>query len=241
MREPLASDEAAEPQEPKADAGITIPEQRLVLLEALRERDARLALIYEGVIRVMGTEGLPDQLSLAAHGMRELMERLPVAFDVPLQQRTGVINLVGEVERDFARAQQRSSCRTSDGWQGPIDAPLAKLLVTVEKLVEDRQQYWPSRSEAAVELMNQLEPTLGRRSPGLVRPEAATWATIRRYFEQVSHHHHMFDAFETSPTDLDERIRTVEALLLNKLRPSTATDLQAIDELMNRYMDTANE
>jgi hypothetical protein len=162
----------------------------------------------------MSADDLPDQLSLAAHGMRELMERLPLAFDVPIHEKSRVLDRVSEVERDLSRAQERSSCRTSDGWQGPIDAPVAKLLATVERLVEDRHQYWPSRAEVAVELMNQLEPALGRRSPALVKPEAATWAKIRRYFEQVSHHHHLFDSFETNLGDLEERIQTVEVMLL---------------------------
>jgi len=167
------STESAEPQDPKVGAGPSIPRQRVVLLEALRERDARLAAIYDSVIRVMYAGDLPDQLSLAAHGMRELMERLPLAFDVPIHEKSRVLDRVSEVERDLSQAQEKSSCRTSDGWQGPIDAPVAKLLATVERLVEDREQYWPSRTEVAVELMNQLEPTLGRRSPGLVKPEAA--------------------------------------------------------------------
>jgi hypothetical protein len=241
MHEPLTSEEAAESREPKADAGVSIPEQQQVLLEALRERDARLATIYEAVIDVMTAEDLPDQLSLAAHAMRELMERLPLAFDVPIHQKSSVINLIREVERDLLRAQEISSCRTSDGWKGPIDAPLAKLLATVEKLAEDRQQDWPSRSEVAVALMHQLEPALGRRSPAMVKPEAAAWANIRRYFEQVSHHHHVFESFETSSNDLEERIRTVEGLLLNKLRPPTAEDFREIDQLMRRFLDPQSD
>jgi hypothetical protein len=71
--------------------------------------------------------------------------------------------------------------------------------------------------------MNQLEPTLGRRSPALVKPEAAAWGKLRRYFEQVSHHHHVFDSFETSSGELEEQVRTVEVLLLNKHRATWLT------------------
>jgi hypothetical protein len=240
MAESVSTDEAAEPQDPKVGAGPSIPRQRVVLLEALRERDARLAAIYDSVIRVMNADDLPDQLSLATHGMRELMERLPLAFDVPIHEKSRVLDRVNEVERDLSRAQETSSCRTSDGWQGHIDGPVAKLLATVQKLVEDRQQYWPSRTEVAVELMNQLEPGLGRRSPALVKPEATAWGKIRRYFEQVSHHHHVFDSFETSLVDVEERIRTVEVMLLDKLRPPTAADFQDIDRLMTQFLDASD-
>jgi hypothetical protein len=106
MRELLTSQEAAESQGLNADTGVSIPRQRVVLLEALRERDGRLATIYDAVIRIMTPDDLPDQLSLAAHGMRELMERLPIAFDVPIQEKHHVLDRVSDVERDLSRAQQ---------------------------------------------------------------------------------------------------------------------------------------
>jgi hypothetical protein len=241
VREPLGGEETGEAQAPLSGATLAIPRERLVLMEALRERDDRLAAIYEGVVHMMARLDLPDRLSLAAHAMRELMERLPLAFDVPIDEKSRVLDRVREVEATLAQAHTKSSCRTSDGWQGRIDGPMTKLLASVEKLVEERRRYWPSRAEVAVELINRLEPALGRRSAPLVKTEAQEWAGFRRYFEQVSHHHHVFESFETSASEFEDRVRKVESLLLNKLRPPTAEDFEAIDRLMGEFMEPADD
>jgi len=241
VREPLTSEEAGEALAPPAGATPSIPLERLLLLEALRERDERFAAIYEGVVHAMATLDLPDRLSLAAHAMRELMERLPLAFDVPIDEKGKVFERVREVEATWEQAQTKSSCRTSDGWGGQIDGPLGKLLASVEKLVDERKRSWPSRSEVAVDLMNQLEPALGRRSAPLVKTEADEWDGIRRYFERVSHHHHLFEEFETSTGDFEDRVRRVEGLLLNKLRPPTAEDFEEIDRLMGEVLEPTDE
>lgn len=241
MREPLGSEEEGEAQAPPVGATPAIPRERILLLEALRERDDRLGAIYEGVVHVMATLDLPDRLSLASHAMRELMERLPLAFDVPIDAKSKVLDRVREVEAALAQAQTKSSCRTSDGWQGPIDGPMTKLLASVEKLVDERRRYWPSRAEVAVELINRLEPALGRRSAPLVKTEADEWASFRRYFEQISHHHHVFESLETSGSEFEDRVRKVESLLLNKLRPPTAADFEAIDSLMGEVLEPTDE
>jgi hypothetical protein len=236
MNEPLTTQEMAESEEPDVDQRLGIPPQRLLLLDALRERDARLAAIYEAVVRIIGAADVPDQLSLAAHAMRELMERLPLAFDLPIDEKSRLFNRLDELERALAQAQTTSACRTTDGWQGEIDSPVAKVLAAVEELVDDRHRFWSSRSATAVELMNRLEPTLARRSAPLVNTDADVWLDLRRYFESVSHHHHVFDSLQTSASEFGDRVRTIEVLLLNKLRPPTAADFEEIDGLMSQFL-----
>jgi hypothetical protein len=238
----VTSEDAAQPKASTTSAPPPIAPERLSLLGALRERDTRIAAIYDAVIHILATRDLPDQLSLAAHAMRELMEHLPLAFDVPVEKKSQVLNMIGDVERDLSRAMDKSSCRSTDGWEGPIDPPLAKVLATVERLVESRKENWASRTEVAVDLMNQLEPSFGRRSRSLVRPEAEAWAGTRRYFERVSHHHHVFiESFDTSFEEFEGRMHAVEILLLDRLRPTTTEDFREIDRLMTVVFDTTND
>ena len=241
MREPLTSEQAAESYEPTASGRAGIPRQRLLLLEALREKDARIATIYEAVVHVIGSDDVPDQLSLAAHAMRELMERLPLAFDLPTDEKSQLFNRLDELEHVLVQAQIKSACRVTDGWQGSIDGPVAKVLAAVEELVDDRRRFWPSRTETAVELMNRLEPTLARRSTTLVKTDADVWLEMRRYFESVSHHHHVFESLATTAPEFDDRVRTIEVLILNKLRPPTTADFQEIDRLMSQFLGQSND
>ncbi len=63
------------------------------LYEALSERDTQLANeqgkkladMYLGALRVLADEHNPDRLPLAAHGIRELLEKLPRYLKVPTQ------------------------------------------------------------------------------------------------------------------------------------------------------------
>jgi hypothetical protein len=210
-----------------------MPPERRILLDALRERDDRLGAMYQAVVFLTTAEDLPDQLSLAAHAMREFMERLPVALDLPVENKAHLLNLVDDLARSLGRAEETSACRTTDGWSGAVDKPLERVLDAAQKVVESRKEHAPSRQEVAVSLMNQLEPALGRRSPSLVKQEARTWSELRRYFERVSHHHHVFGSLETSQEELRARVQTIEALLIDKLRPTTAQDFNDIDMLMD--------
>jgi hypothetical protein len=223
-----------DPNEPgPSTAAVGMPQERRVLLDALRERDGRLGTIYQAVVFLTTAEDLPDQLSLAAHAIREFMERLPVALDLPVEDKGSLLNHVDDLAVSLGRAEETSACRTTDGWSGAIDKPLERVLDAAKKVVESRKEHWPSRQEVAVSLMNELEPTLGRRSPSLVKQEAQTWSKLRRYFEQVSHHHHVFDALQTSQEELRALVQTIEALLIDKLRPTTTQDFDDIDSLMN--------
>jgi hypothetical protein len=217
-----------------------VPRPRRLLLEALRERDRRLARIYDSVIHLIGDAEIPDRLSLAAHAMRELMEKLPLAFDVPSDQ-SRLFSRIDALENALARAERNSTCRTVDGWSGTLDSPLINVLTAAEKLIEDRRQFRPSRTESAVQLMHRLEPSMTRRSTPLVKSDADIWHETRKYFELVSHHHHLFKTFETSASEFGDRVRVIEVLLLDKLRPTTSADYEEIDRLMNDFMGKANE
>lgn len=228
----VRSREPIEPGDPSA-AAVGMSQAQRALLDALRERDARLVATYQAVAYLTTAEGLPDQLSLAAHAMRELMDRLPIAFDLPIENKDNLLNRIDALRRSLERAEETSGCRTTDGWSGEIDGPLEHVLNVAREVVTSRKEYWPSRREVAVSLMNELEPTLGRRPPSLVKREARLWSELRHYFEQVSHHHYVIDGVETTQEDLRTRVQALEGLLLDKLRPTTTQDLDEIDMLMH--------
>jgi len=161
------------PGEIPVDEGRVIeqPPQRKRLLEALNVVDQGLADMYDGATRMIDDPDFPDCLSLGAHAMRELMEKLPKVFDVPAGQNFSLRNRIDGLQKAVEKARNQSSCSTSDGWIGEIDPPLAELLQEVETLLADRERDWVSRGEADRGLMKRLEPGPIRRTERLSASE----------------------------------------------------------------------
>jgi hypothetical protein len=222
-------------------SGSSEPPQRLRLRAALEDRDSRLSLMYEAATRLIDDTDYPDRLSLAAHAMRELMEKLPAAFDLPLSQDFSIPNRMDHLEVAVRKARLESGCASTDGWEGEIDEPVAELLVSVESLVRDRRENLLSRKETATELMKRMEPGYVARTAALAKTDVDAWVKARRYFERVSHHHHTYESLKTDSTRFLERVREIETLLLGKLRPPAASDFAEIDDLMSAFIEGPDE
>jgi hypothetical protein len=218
-----------------AEPAQELPPQRTKLLDALRDRDPRVASMYEAAIRIMDSSELEDALSLAGHAMRELMDRLPQALDLPLAEKSRLFSRLDQLQERLDQAHATSSCYGEDGWTGSIDASLLAVIEAVEVLIEERKEFWPSRTKTAAELMKHLEPGFVPRAEPMAKREAKSWSESHRYFEQVSHHHNLYGELETTRAEFETRVQRIELLLINKLRPPTATDFAEIDTLMATF------
>jgi hypothetical protein len=208
------------------------PPQRRRLLDALRDVDVGIADMYESARRMIDDVDFPDALSVGAHAMRELMEKLPRVFDVPAGQGFSLRNRIDGLRKAFDRAKNKSTCSTSDGWAGEIDGPLAELLQETEALLTDRERDWVSRGEADRALMRELEPGPIRRGDHPAATEVEQWSHTRAYFESLAHHGHVYRGKQTDHAEFVEHVTRVEVLLLSKLRPPTAADFAEIDALL---------
>lgn len=227
-------------ESPEKEGRVEQPPQRKRLREALSGVDQGIADMYDGATRMIDDIDFPDGLSLGAHAMRELMEKLPKIFDVLAGQNFSLRNRIDSLQRVFERSKSQSSCSTADGWQGEIDPPLVELLQEVETLLADRERDWVSRGEADRALMRQLEPGPIRRGDQLTAREVEQWTLTRKYFEALAHHGHVYRGKETDHVEFAEHVRGVEVLLLSKLRPPTAADFAEIDALMETIEGAPN-
>jgi hypothetical protein len=66
-----------------AEPELVLSGQQQTLLIALNEKDPKAAKMYLGALHVFQQRANPDRLALAAHGLRELMEKLPKYVDIP--------------------------------------------------------------------------------------------------------------------------------------------------------------
>lgn len=187
-------------------------------------------------MRILDDEEFPDRLSVAAHAMRELMAKLPAAFDLPLAQDFNIVNLLDRIETAAKKARETSACAIDAGWEGEIDKTVAALLNTVEAVIRERAENLVSRRDTANELMKRLDPSHVQRTEVLTGTDIEVWMVTLRYFEKVSHHHHTYGSLSTEDIEFRGRVRQIEVMLLEKLRPPTAADFAEIDALMDNLL-----
>ncbi len=70
--------------------------------------------MYLGAILVFGQRGNPDAIALAAHGLRELMEKLARHLNVPMAQTSGVTAKVFEMSAKYRAIQEAHPDRKED-------------------------------------------------------------------------------------------------------------------------------
>lgn len=66
--------------------GLTeLSERKRRLYEALADHNGDLAAMYKGAIQVLKQPYISDRFAMAAHNIRELVEKLPLYVDVPIE------------------------------------------------------------------------------------------------------------------------------------------------------------
>lgn len=196
--------------------------------------ETRLAHMYHGALLALTQVDNPDRSSLAAHSVRELIEKLPrylitpvseelrVSEDRPLHQR---VREFGVLLRSRSVA---SMCRTEDGWSGEIDGPAAEILQSAERLVEEFAEDHPDRATQAGRTLRALargaEPLPETYEDQLAR----TLYELEGYFLQVSHHR-----FAPSSDEMEDRLRRLTDLLLDFVRPRSVAAMEQLDALIS--------
>ncbi len=87
------------------DARLKLTPTQQRLYKALIERRADLGEWYRAAIAVINDDGLPDRLSLAAHALREVMEKLP-GDGITIQLKDGDLKARVEDKESHGRYQR---------------------------------------------------------------------------------------------------------------------------------------
>ena len=99
------------------DQGLLGPQR--ALYDALTKKYSLLAQMYVGAIMILRQPDNPERLPLAAHSLRELMEKIPVAVDVHTPAHAEpLMAKLREVEDQWLATYRATKCHQSDemGW-----------------------------------------------------------------------------------------------------------------------------
>jgi hypothetical protein len=188
-----------------------------------------LGTIYEGILVRLSDTTAVDGAAYAAHGARELMEKLGwrVNDDTP-EQRGSLGDRAGEIE-DFYEVAVRTLPPERALWAGAELTPeVVALMDTVAHMIEWRQSNILSRSSHATVMVDfSIGPI-----PRLLRAEKRKqWMDLRDFFTKVAHHGTV-DGRQQALGDVANRFRELEDFLYARWAPETVRDFAEIDTLI---------
>jgi hypothetical protein len=219
------SDESPATARPAALTG-----QQRALLQALEERNPVLGTIYLGGLIVLEDTANPDRFALCAHGMRELMEKLPDFLDVSTKaQKESLKAKVREMVEDaFVDMQKKTACYSAtNGWDGAVDGHLRKFLLQIGNFLDWFASHRPRRRAELHGALVRLDGS-GRDLPApLASLNVDDWDKKRDYFQSVAHHRR-----SANESEFRQWMDALECFLLERLVPRTFDDFAEIDALL---------
>jgi hypothetical protein len=197
------------------------------LYQALVDKRPEVAVCYQAAIVILNYQLLPDRVVLAAHALRELMEKLPsegVAVDSGADLNAKVNGLWIPWQAAVAEDASRGAPAP---WSNGIGDALRAFLVAVSEFFGGRESIVTERRQQAMVFLNRLDVAGVRLPEDLQRRNAEEWMRLRGYFNDVSHHR-----FAPEERAFQERVLQLENFLFARLIPRPTEDFAAIDALL---------
>jgi hypothetical protein len=189
----------------------------------------QLGPIYEGTLLRLADTGATDGAAYAAHGARELMEKLGwrINDDTP-EERGSLGDRAEEIETAHAAAVGALPPERAL-WAGVELAPeVVALMDAVAHMARWRQGKTLSRSSHA-SLM--VEFSIGRIPRPLQAEKRRQLMDLRDFFDKVSHHG-TIDGRQQTLDDVAGRFGELEDFLYARWAPQTVRDFAEIDALI---------
>jgi hypothetical protein len=171
--------------------------RKLLELDDKRDGDGQkvygLCRIYLGAVYAMENSENVDRFAHAAHGFRELMEKLarsvPTA-GVPSQKGSApsLKWLVQDLNGVWEKTKRKSENHNKGKWEGSIDSPTAKLFERLEEFFNQVANFKPPRDQQGANLLKHTDFIHSPLPAPIEQLRIQEWKQYNDYFEQVAHH-----------------------------------------------------
>lgn len=188
---------------------------------ALQGKGSLMAQMYLGAIIVKQQVGNPDRFPLAAHGLRELMEKIPRYLDVPVAQGGGMTDRVTTVS-----AKWRATSKHKEGTNN-YSKKLREFIVVVEEFVSWFERQHSSRRERAGHLLDRLDQRKVKLPGPIKDAHASEWNSCHKFFEEVSHH-----GCQPTRDEFNAYVDIFERFLLDRFKPRTFEDQSVLKAII---------
>lgn len=194
------------------------------LFEVLQHRDGSPAAMYLGALHVLAEEGNPDRLALAAHGIRELIEKLPKYFDLPVPTQARMGDKVAVLQAEWKKVRPKMERG------GPFPTTLWDKLEEFFLWLESDRPAWRAK---VAQLLRSLDPA-GRPLPAPIEKlRVQQWLECNEFFVNSSHHR------ECTQDEFMAWLDFLERFLLDLVRPRTFDNADKLDALILEGEDDA--
>jgi len=206
------------------DARLQLTPTQQALYDALLEKHGALAELYRAAIAILNDAVMLDRFPLAAHELRELLEKLP-GEEVDLG--AGLNAKVKALEPLWKQADEQEQASGQEFWTGQVTDALRAFLVAAQAFFAERTGMAITRNQVLVRYLHGLDPAQVKLPKELQQKNAQQLMTLRKFFTEVSHHRLTADeaAFQ-------DRVGQLEGFLSAHLNPRPTEDFEAIDALL---------
>lgn len=193
------------------------------LLEQLLAVDPCLHDWYLGALFVLNDESNPDRIALAAHGLREVSDRLMRLAGVEKQNSLGneVTGLHGKwVKVKSDAASCAGSCATH------VSVQLRGFLDELDKVLDNHVRFLPTRKTQILTAVEKFDVNDRIATGGAAKSTQDLWFRLHTFFNNCGHHG------KTDLSELKVNLGEFESLLIDLRLPSPSGDLSMIDEIL---------
>lgn len=195
--------------------GLSLSGSENQLHRALSDKDPRIGKMYLGSLMALADESNPDRLPLAAHDLRELMEKMPEYMDVKISKpslRGDLQPLSDEWKKIKAEKDSAKCAKLQEGFLKKLDEFFSRF-----------EMVHPKRKAQTQKALKKLQ-SVDRYLPApLEALEFSEWDLIQDYFLAVAHHRK-----ESSVEEFKGWKAALEKFLLDRLCPRTFADQKEI-------------
>ncbi len=198
------------------------------LYKVLILKNNELGSIYISALYILKDLKNPDRFALAAHNIRELMEKIPEYYDVPfIEHKKSLKNKVNDLQDQWNQIK-RSSAYTGQSWEGTIDHILINFLGKLSIFFEWYSLNYPRRTEEIRRFLRIFDPMAEVMPPLAEKIKIERWRKLRdEFFIPVAHHRK-----KTDENVFMQNMNDLELFLLERFLPDTTNDLDLIDTLI---------
>ena len=200
-----------------ASFGAGWSEQQELLRRVLAERDIQAETIYVGALMVLSDDTNPDRLAMAAHGIRELIEKLPKYFNLPMAEREKMGDKLAPVRAAWSKALPELDK------EKPLPGALWDKLEAFFAWCETELSTFRQKT---TEMLRRLDPAGGALPQPIEDEQVRQWVQCKNFFVESAHHH------GCTVEDFLRWLDTFERAVLDRVRPRTFERADELDALI---------
>lgn len=219
------------PQETHKDE-LSITGSQRALFKALHAKSEDIAQMYLGALYALDQHSNPDRLALAAHDIREMLEKLPAAVGI-VPQKPDTVAQCQKFEAKWRRHALKSNTHDNGNFAGEIDEQLLRFLIEAKSFF-DWFSSRPNRRDERAEMIRALDAMQVAMPSVIEKIRTDELAHYVYYFTGVSHHNG-----PTAEKEFLANLTQLEGFLLNYFYPRTFDEFEELDTLIKAGSEDA--